>query len=225
MNDEITYIVGCGGHGCVILDILRSTFSPSAPMDSICFLDDRESMRDKVVDGAPVAGDIGLLREGSKVLIGVGDNIARRNLFYRFRQRGCVFPRLIAPSAVVSPAAVVEEGAVIFARAVVQTGASVGANAVINTAAVVEHDCRIARHVQLAPMVALSGNVTVGEGTLLGTGVSVNKNVSIGQYCLISPGLPVIKDVPDHSVYKVDPAGVLVERNYRLDELAPHATG
>jgi sugar O-acyltransferase (sialic acid O-acetyltransferase NeuD family) len=216
MKNNITYIVGCGGHGRVILDILRSAAGPFGLEDNVFFLDDNKSLWNGVIDGVPVAGGPGVAVEGSRVLLGIGDNMGRRDLYHSLKDRGCLFPRLIAPSAVLSASARIEEGTVIFARAVVQTGAHIGANAVINTAAIVEHDCRIHDHAQLAPAVALSGNVFVGEGTLLGTGVCVNKNVRIGEYCLVSPGLPVIKDVPDHSVYKFDTSGILVEKNYRV---------
>jgi acetyltransferase EpsM len=216
MKNNTTFIVGCGGHGRVILDILRSATGSFGLEDNVFFLDDNESLWDTTVDGTPVAGGLDKAVEGSRVLLGLGDNLIRRDLFERLKARGCLFPRLIAPSAVVSVSALIEEGTVVFARAVIQTGAHVGANAVINTAAVVEHDCRIHDHVQLAPAVALSGNVTVGEGTLLGTGVCVNKGVNIGEYCLVSPGLPVLKDVPDHFVYKFNSSGIVVEKNYRV---------
>ncbi len=216
MTNNTTYIVGCGGHGRVILDILRSAAEPFGLEDSVFFLDDNRSLWHSTVDGIPVAGGLDKAVEGSRVMLGIGDNMTRRDLFRRLKGRGCRFPILIAPSAVLSVSAIIEEGAVVFARAVVQTGAHIGANSVINTAAVVEHDCRIHNHAQLAPAVALSGNVFVGEGTLLGTGVCVNKGVAIGEYCLISPGLPVIKDVPDHSVYKFGHSEIVVEKNYRV---------
>jgi sugar O-acyltransferase (sialic acid O-acetyltransferase NeuD family) len=209
------YIVGSRGHGRVILDVFRS-----AGGTGVRFLDDDPATHGAVVDGVPVAGGTALARPGTAVLLGVGDNIARRDLYLRLKSRGCAFPRLIAPSAVVSPSARIDEGSVVFARTVIQTGARIGVDVVVNTAAVVEHDCLVDAHAQLAPAVALSGGVRVGEGTLLGTGVSVNKNVSVGAYCLVSPGLPVIRDVPDRAVYKVAPSGITVETNYRVEATA-----
>lgn len=209
-----TYILGCGGHGRVILDNLRST-KDGQRLD-VQFLDERRELWGSSVDGAPISGGSDLLRSGDSLFLGVGDNITRASLYNKYKELGCVFPSLLAASAVVSPRARIREGVVVFAGAIVQTGAQIHENVVINTGAVVEHDNVIGAHVQLAPRVALSGNVSVGEGTLLGTGVSVNKGVRIGEYCLISPGVPVIQDIGDHLVYKHKPAGYLIEENYRV---------
>jgi sugar O-acyltransferase (sialic acid O-acetyltransferase NeuD family) len=225
---ERLYIVGCGGHGRVILDILLSNTPNGCSMlkeasnglaSNIRFIDDNAELWGSHVDGIHVCGGTDSLGPGNAVYLGIGDNIMRRNLYLQLKARGCLFPVLIAPTSIISPKARIEEGAVIFHRAVVQTGARIGANAIINTAAVVEHDCIIDPHVQLAPMVALSGKVHVGEGTLMGTGSSANVGVSLGRFCLISPGLPVIKSWPDFTVLKADSARFVVEKNRRLNEI------
>ena len=47
---------------------------------------------------------------------------------------------------------------------------SIGANSIVNTRASVDHDCRIGETVHIAPGVTLSGAVTIGDGTHIGTG-------------------------------------------------------
>ncbi len=212
------YIVGSGGHGRVILDVLRST---GVDAQAVRFVDDRPALWGTDVDGARVAGGTNTIEPGARVYLGVGDNITRHNLHARLRGAGYTFPALVSPHAIVSPGATVDEGAVVFHRAIVQTGARVEAGAVINTGAIVEHDCVVGAYAQLAPAVALSGNVRVGTGTLLGTGCSVNKNVTIGEWGLIAPGLAVLGDVPRYCVYKPGTESLRVETNYRLDEILP----
>ncbi len=226
-----THIIGCGGHGRVILDILLSVqrYPNDAPNErrediEIQFVDDDSTLWGRQFNGFPVIGGTDKLEPGASIYLGIGDNIQRRNLFLRLKQLGCSFPTLISPTAVVSPNARIDEGAVICHRAVVQTCAHIGANSIINTAAVVEHDCFVAPSVQLAPMVALSGGVRIGEGTLLGTGVSVNVDVSIGEFCLVSPGLPVTQNLPDHAVLKINHGSYQVETNHRLSEISPSRT-
>jgi|GEM_PF-2498153 len=216
MSRSRVYILGCGGHGRVILDVLRSTGTEIGDMR---FVDDRRALWGSAVDGVIVAGGIDVLEPNAPVYIGVGDNIARHNLYLRLHEFGCSFPRLVSPHAVVSSRARIDDGAVVFHRAVVQTGALVERAAVINTGAIVEHDCVVGPFAQLAPAVTLSGSVRVGEGTLLGTGSSVNRNCTLGSWCLIAPGIAVLGDVPTGSVYKPGAETIRVEPNYRLGNI------
>jgi acetyltransferase EpsM len=48
--------------------------------------------------------------------------------------------------------------------------------------------------------VSVSGNVSIGEGTLIGTGAVILPNIKIGKWCKIGAGAVVTKDIPDYSV-------------------------
>ena len=212
-----TFIVGAGGHGRVILDVLRA----AGLADGVCFVDDEPSRWGTEVDGAAVAGPRSVLRHGDRVYLGVGDNIARWRLAHDLAARGCRFPTLVSPTATVSPRARIDDGAVVLHRAVVQAGARIERFAVINTGAIVEHDGIVREAAQLAPGVSTGGNVTIGRGALVGIGAAVNRGVAVGAWSLISPGMSVIHDVPEGVVYKVDARDVVVEVNRRLGELDP----
>jgi acetyltransferase EpsM len=56
------------------------------------------------------------------------------------------------------------------------------------------------------PGVHLSGNVTIGEGVLLGTGAVVLPGVKIGAWSKIGAGAVVTKDVKPGSVMVGTPA-------------------
>lgn len=43
----------------------------------------------------------------------------------------------------------------------------------------------------------LCGNVTVGEGTMVGVGTVVIPGIKIGKWCTIGAGSVVIRDIPD----------------------------
>jgi len=59
----------------------------------------------------------------------------------------------------------------------------------------VDHDCRIGDFVHLAPGVRLAGEVTVGEGALIGIGASVLPGVCIGAWDVVGAGAVVTEDV------------------------------
>ncbi|MEX0778979.1 MAG: hypothetical protein WD491_10615 [Balneolales bacterium] len=55
----------------------------------------------------------------------------------------------------------------------------------------------------------ISGNVSIGEGTEIGTGTSIVNNVSIGRHCLIGAGSVVTKDIPDGVVAYGNPCKII----------------
>lgn len=212
MSANMTYIIGCGGHGRVLLDVLRSVVPP-ASMRQVRFLDDREALWGSTVDDVEVAGGRQLVTAADKLYLGIGDNATRRDAFLAFRDMGCEFPVLIAPTAVVSSNAIIGDGTVVLHGAIVQTGASIAEGVIVNSAVVVEHDCVVGAHVHLAPRVVLSGGTTVGEGTLIDTGAAINRNIEVGEHCVIESGAAVVHDIPPHSIYRIDPRIRTVDRN------------
>ena len=67
----------------------------------------------------------------------------------------------------------------------------------MNTGASVDHECVLGDYVHIAPNATLCGQVKVGEGTMIGVGVSVVQCVTIGKWCKIGAGAVVLSDVPD----------------------------
>ena len=65
----------------------------------------------------------------------------------------------------------------------------------------VEHDNRIGNYVHLSPGVTLSGTVTVGECTWLGTGTSVINNVDICANVTVGVGSVVIRSIQKEGIY------------------------
>ena len=127
----------------------------------------------------------------------VGVATLRRSVYEKFKAQGFHFRQVIHPSAVISRRAVLEEGVQVMAGAVINIGSRIGEDTIINTRASVDHDCRIGRHVHIAPGVTLSGSVSVGDETLIGTGSSVIQGISIGESSLVGAGSNVINNIPD----------------------------
>jgi len=77
-----TIIIGAGGHGRVILDILRQL----PGVEPHGFVDDREDLVGQWVNGLPVLGGRGILKQLreqgiSGAVVGVGDNEIRSQIF------------------------------------------------------------------------------------------------------------------------------------------------
>lgn len=184
-------VVGAGGHGRVVADILLTGGRAVAG-----FLDDRVV---GPVSGLPVLGpfaralDPGFVR-GRTLIVALGDTARRIDLSQAILRAGAALAAAIHPSVVIAGGARVGAGSSVSAGAVIGTGASVGRFCIVNTAAVVDHDCQVADGAFLAPGVRLCGGVLVGAGAFLGAGVIALPGVRIAAGARVRAGTVVDVD-------------------------------
>ena len=182
-------IYGAGGHGLVVAESAEA-----AGFLVIGFLDDSVTL-DRV-GRWPVLNDTKLGEADFAVIVGIGDNFARRRLARDMHDAGIPTANVIHPTAWVSPSATVGRGVYIGPNAVVNAEAKIGDGAIINSGAIVEHHCRIGAFSHAGPGAKLGGNVGVGELVLVGLGASVLPNVQIDDDATVGAGAVVIDDVP-----------------------------
>mgnify|MGYP001084160163 CR=1 FL=1 len=146
------------------------------------------------------------------ILLGIGNNAARRDIFSRMQNHGLIFPALTHPSAVVSPSATIEDGAVIMAHAIIQPHAHIGTGAIINTASVIEHDNTIGAFAHVSPNATLAGAVCVGECTHIGAGSVAKEGITIGASAVVGAGAVCVHDVESNAVVVGNPAKPLSKK-------------
>ena len=72
------YIIGAGGHGKVVLDIIDK----SSKFNAYAFLDDDQNLLDKEINGVKVIGNLNLVFKDNKAaVIAVGNNKIRKKIF------------------------------------------------------------------------------------------------------------------------------------------------
>jgi sugar O-acyltransferase (sialic acid O-acetyltransferase NeuD family) len=209
-------IVGAGGHGQVIADILLNTKGKEKELMPIGFLDDNQALQGKDFLGIPVLGSLECCSsiEHDAIIIAIGNNSIRRCLFEKFQIKGERFIIAGHPSAIIASNVSVGAGTMICAAAVVNPSSTIGANVILNTGCTVDHHNRLGDHVHIAPGVTLGGEVTVGKGTLVGIGATIMPQCSIGEWSIIGAGALVNKNLPN----RVLAAGVPAKIMRRLDE-------
>lgn len=202
-------VVGAGGHGKVVADILKLTLKQGSILG---FIDDNETARGSTVAGLPVLGGISELLELSRAnpaivaVIAIGDNAVRQKKAEEMGELGIGFTKAIHPGAVVAPGVTIGEGTVIMAGAVINTDTVIGRHVIINTSSSVDHDCVIKDFVHISPGSHLGGGVLVGEGAQVGIGAVALPYRRVGEGALVGAGAVVVKDIPPGVVAKGIPA-------------------
>jgi sugar O-acyltransferase (sialic acid O-acetyltransferase NeuD family) len=189
------YIIGAGGHGKVVLDII----SKNEQYRAAAFLDDDLSLHNEVINGVKVLGKSEIALDNDKaIIIAVGNNKIREKLFNLMKSNDLEIINAVHPDAVINSFVTIGKGNVIAAGTVINSNTKIYDNVIINTGTTVDHDCIIESHVHLSPGVNLGGNVKVMSGAHIGIGASVLPGVTVGKNSVVGAGAVVTKDVPDN---------------------------
>jgi UDP-perosamine 4-acetyltransferase len=212
-------LLGAGGHGKVVLDILRA----AGEYNPVGFVDADPALAGTSVGGVPVLGAVNLLgklKQKHKLkaaIVSIGDNRARRTYATLLLKHGFELINAIHPSAVVSPSARLGRNVAIAAGAVICADAQIGDSVIVNTSAVVDHECRIAEGVHIAPGALLAGRVQVGAGAFIGLGAKVIQCLTIGENATIGAGAAVIEDISPNTTAVGVPARII-----KSSQIDPH---
>lgn len=214
MEKQRIVIIGAGGHAKVVYNSLKLSFQTVGRGVVIGFVDDNSRLWGKTLLGIPILGPIeGLVNlDINAVIVGIGDNKARKHLYEWAKSKGYHLVNAIHPTAVIAEDVAIGEGVAIFGTVVVNPGSAIGNNVILNTGCTIDHDCLIADHVHIAPGAHLAGGVVVGEGTFVGTGASVIPYRKIGCWSIIGAGGVVIEDIEDRVTAVGLPAKVIKEQ-------------
>ena len=203
-------IIGAGGHGKVVLDILRA----AGRYEAVGFVDADPALAGREVNGLPVLGSANMLpklgqQKIRRAIVAIGDNRARLQYAQLLRGQGFELVNAVHPSAFVSPTARLGVNVVVAPLAAVITDATVGDSAIINTGASVDHEGEVAEGAHVGPGARLAGRVRVGVGAFVGIGATVIQCLSVGRYAMVGAGAVVIADVPEYATVVGVPARVV----------------
>jgi sugar O-acyltransferase (sialic acid O-acetyltransferase NeuD family) len=190
-------IVGAGGHGKVVLDILRA-----ADQHRISgFLDADATLTGTEIAGLKVLGQVNLLpklrhQKIRGAIIAIGDNRVRASYAKLVLDAKLDLLSVTHPSATISPTATIGQNVVVAAGAVICAQAKIGDSVIINTSAVIDHECEIGEASHICPGALLAGRVRIGSGVFVGLGANILPCLHIGDHAIIGAGATVIRDVP-----------------------------
>ena len=219
-------IIGAGGHGKVVLDILRAAgrFNP------IGYVDADTRLFGTKVGGLQVLGPNNVLprlrQQGvAHAIVAIGDNRTRQRYVATLGGEGFELVSAIHPSAFVSPTAKLGRNVVVGPNASVITEARIGDATIVNTGAIVEHECEVGQAVHVAPGACLAGRVRVGACAFVGIGAQVIQCLSVGEGATVGAGAVVLQDVPDGATVVGVPARVVKVSPSAMPVLAGSGNG
>jgi sugar O-acyltransferase (sialic acid O-acetyltransferase NeuD family) len=125
----------------------------------------------------------------------------RIRLYSQSIAAGFILPSIIAPSAYVSPHAIVGAGTIVMQGAILNAGVVVGNNCIINTRALLEHDSQVSDHCHISTGAILNGETSIGKGSFIGSGSVIKEGVSVGADSLVGMGLALRHNLDERSKY------------------------
>jgi sugar O-acyltransferase (sialic acid O-acetyltransferase NeuD family) len=211
-------IIGAGGHGLVVADILRAARAGydahdghyAHPFEVVGALDDNPELTGQRVFNLSVLGttrDLPRIPHDA-IVVAIGDNASREQLTNEFVQRGERLFTARHPHASVGAAVECGAGSMISAGAVIAPAVILGTGVILNTRCSVDHHCLIGSFAHIAPGVTLGGNVTIGTRTLIGLGATVMPGRRVGANAIVGAGAVVVHDIPDGVVAVGVPARI-----------------
>ena len=201
MNAPPVILLGAGGHGKVVLDLLRRIGRPVIGVCDPIF----EHKAGGFWRGIPVLGGDGDLlchaTDTVELANGVGSlpgQSTRHHLHERLIALGYRFATLVHPCSVLSESVIMGRGAQVMAGCVIQADVQIGEGTLVNTAAHIDHDCQLGRHVHIAPGAVLSGGIRIADNVHVGPNATIIQGITIGAGAVIGAGTTVLHDLPEY---------------------------
>lgn len=196
MRDVV--IIGCGGHGKVIADIIEKSG------DRVFGFIDDNPRADEVL-GYPVLGMSDVIKTyiDKEFFIAIGDNKIRKKFASLYNLN---YYTAIHPTALIARDVTIGAGSCVMAGTVINSSAKIGMHCIINSGSVVDHDNNLGDYVHLSPGAVLCGTVSIGSCTHIGAGAVVRNNISVCNECIIGVGAAVVKDIEKKGIYIGVPA-------------------
>jgi sugar O-acyltransferase (sialic acid O-acetyltransferase NeuD family) len=205
-------IIGCGGFGREVHDVVDAINGISPTWDLLGYLDDAPAMENVTLvegRGYRVLGGSNWLTNGKQdvsYVIGIGTGSVRRMLDGRLTALGLKPATLIHPAATLGYGVTLGRGSIICAGARLTTNIHLGRHVHININSTIGHDTVLHDYVTVNPLVAVSGWVEVGAESMLGTHSAILQNLKVGQGSVVGAGSCVVKPVPSGVTVKGVPA-------------------
>lgn len=196
------YIIGAGGLGKEVLWL--SSFLKNQ-IEIIGLVDNDLNLKS--------IGNFKLLHElpeNANAIIAIANTKHKLKLVIENEKKNTTYSSLIHPLSTLGSTVHFGHGNIICQGVIGTVDLHIGNHILINLNCTIGHNSIISDYCSIMPGVHISGNVTIGEGTMIGTGAVILPNVNIGKWCRVGAGAVVTRDVPDGKTFVGVPAKELL---------------
>lgn len=198
-------IVGAGGHGRELADIVRAVQVSGGDVSLLGVVDDGSPDKRLLARaGLRFLGPLSVLEgRALDVYVGVGDPCVRQQIASSMSTSP---PPLTHPTATIGSDSYLGDGSVLAQGVIITTNVILGQHTHVNVATTISHDCVLGDFVTVCPGVRLTGSTSVGDGAFIGASATVLPGVRIGRGAVIGAGAVVTRDVQSGQTVAGTPA-------------------
>lgn len=174
MKEKIL-IVGAGGFGRITLEHAIRNYD-------CFFVDDYKKIGDEI-NGIRVVGktkDLStLFAYYKKIVIAIGNNFIRKEIYKTAKEIGYEFPNVISTSAYVSPFSLIGEGCIVLNNVVIQNGAKVGNLSLLNPGVELHCDAVVGSFCCIYSNSVIRTNAFIESFIKIGSNVTIKNNTIV----------------------------------------------
>ncbi|HHP7241105.1 MAG TPA: NeuD/PglB/VioB family sugar acetyltransferase [Cyclobacteriaceae bacterium] len=189
-------IVGSGGHSRSVIGLIQDA---ELQIEGI-YDKSYNPKKNETIMGLAIKGTLEELPEKNLVILAVGNNLDRNELFNRYFDR--IFQENIShSSAILQYGVTLGVANLVFPRSFINAEVTIGDNNIINTGTIIEHESTIENHCHISIGSIIAGRVSIGDRCFIGAGVIIKDQVKICSDVIIGAGSLVVKDIDEPGVY------------------------
>lgn len=176
--DKKVIIIGAGGHGKVIGDIVEKSGDVL-----LGYLDSDKEPGEVVYKNYNVIGtlseciDFQTKDSDIEFFIAIGANAVRQRIAKEYKLNK--YYTAIHPSAIIASDVEVKAGTSIMAKVVINASAKIGEQCIINTSSVIEHDCIVSDYSHVSSGVIMCGGSIIENEAYVGAGSIIKRNAIV----------------------------------------------
>jgi sugar O-acyltransferase (sialic acid O-acetyltransferase NeuD family) len=186
-------IIGAGGHSRSVADV-----AISLGIKNLLFWDKNAKENEKIFNFT-VTNDKIILENIKNVIIAMGDNIERKNLFLSLKNKNLI--NLISSSSYQGYDSTFGKGNFVAHGSYIGPLVKIGDNNIINTHCIVEHESIIGNNNHISINSTIAGRCKIGNNVFIGAGSIIKDKVNICSDVIIGAGSVVIKDILEAGTY------------------------
>lgn len=203
-------IIGAGGLGRIVYDVLSNDVATQPHFNLHGFLDTRtDTILPSELMIAILGNPLTYQPQADELFIpAVGDPRWRCDLVTPLADKGADFYSHTRQASI-GARTTIGRGTFLTPGAVVSTDCIIGDFNYLDTYVVIGHDVELGAHCMVGAMSFLAGGVRIGNGVAIHPRATIAKGVSIGDGSIIGIGAVVVKDVPANVTVFGNPARII----------------